>query len=45
MAYIKAFLSLIEILLVVAGIIPVNTNIDYGGKLTWKIKKTSRRKK
>lgn len=31
MAYIKAFISLIEILLVVSGIIPVNTNIDYGG--------------
>ena len=31
MAYIKAFISLVEILLVCAGIIPVDTNIDYGG--------------
>ncbi len=30
-AYIKAFFALIEVLLFIAGIIPVDTNINYGG--------------
>ena len=30
-AYIKAFLALFEVLLFIAGVIPVDTNISYGG--------------